>query len=254
MNETMLYALLKKDIRSVSNKMYKFKDAAYLFCQNHRLDEIEQMNVSESKSFYYTFQGCAELTSIPQLDTSNGTNFVGMFKECLELTSIPQLDTSNGTSFSSMFYRCGKLISIPQLDRSNGKNFERMFYGCGKLISIPKINLYKATNVNQIFYNCRSLTNLYLYNINIPITIGSGTSYGHLLTVDSLVHTIKELCKVNSTTTLTIGPTNLKKITSLYCKVIDASTEKIDMELCDSTEDGAITLKEYAKMKNWTIQ
>ena len=70
---------------------------------------------------------------------------------------------------------------------------------------------------------------------------------------DKLVHMVKELCKVSETRTLTIGSINLSKITHLYCRVINDSNEKITMELCDNSCEGAITLIEYAALKNWVI-
>jgi hypothetical protein len=84
--------------------------------------------------------------------------------------------------------------------------------------------------------------------------IASGSTYGHLLTVDSLVGIIQELVNVNASKTLTIGAANLAKLNGLYCKVIDDTTEKITMELCESTDEGAITLKEYAALKRWTLK
>ena len=177
-----------------------------------------------------------------------------MFYYCPKLATIPELDTSNGTNFSYMFYQCYDLKSITKLDTGNGTNFNSMFYYCNKIESIPQLDIDKATSMSDIFVGCYALKELKLLNIRKAITIGFGTTYGHLLTVDSLVNTIKELCKVSTTQTLTIGTANLSKISGLYCKVLDESTEKIDMELCDSTDEGAMSLKNYASLKKWAIK
>ena len=219
---------------------------------NCSITSIPELDTSNGTDFSYMFEFCS-ITSIPELDTSNGTNFRSMFLGCAHLTSIPELNTSNGTIFASMFDGCSSLTSIPELDVSNGTNFSRMFASCNKLTSIPKLDVLNGTDFSYMFNFCTSLKDLYLYNIRKAIQIGSGTSWGNLLTVDSLVHTIKELCKVTTSTTLTMGSANKEKIANLYCKVIDDTTEKIEMELCESTDEGAMTLEEYAAEKGWTI-
>ena len=129
-----------------------------------------------------------------------------------------------------------------------------MFAGCEKLTTIPQMDISSATNVSSMFSYCRSLTNLDLRNIKLNLQIGSGTSWGHLLTVDSLVNTIKELMTQTSYKTLTMGTANLKKIVNLYCKIIDDTDPKKTMELCESTEEGAMTLTDYAQLKKWNIK
>ena len=217
------------------------------------LTAIPELDTSNGTTFNAMFNNCKTLTSIPELDTSNGTNFGYMFSDCSALTAIPELDTSNGTNFIGMFSGCSALTAIPELDTSNGTNFDYMFRNCSNLTKIPKLDVNKVTSFNTTFDGCAALTDLYLYNIRKAITIGSGTSYGHLLTVESLVHTIKELCKVTSSTTLSMGSANLAKIEGLYCRILDDTTEKIEMELCESTDEGAMTLAEYASEKNWTF-
>lgn len=254
----------------------KITDAAYLFYGDARLDLIDKVDISECENFDNAFGKCS-LKQIPKLDTSNGTNFKNMFYSCKNLTQIPALDTSKGTNFNQMFYDCYKLTQIPELDTSNGTNFGYMFNACtdltqipeldtsngtsfgymfaycSNLTRIPRLDVNKGTSFSSTFNSCSKLTDLYLYNIRKSIQIGNGTSWGHLLTVDSLVHTIKELCTVTSTQTLTMGNANLEKIADLYCKIIDDTNEKKPMELCESTDEGAMTLIDYAAEKGWTI-
>ena len=105
-----------------------------------------------------------------------------------------------------------------------------------------------------MFTNCTALTTLVLYDINCSLQIGDGSTWGHLLTVDSLVHTINELMPHSGTKVLTMGSVNLKKIASLYCKVVDSTNPKLPMELCESTDEGAMTLSQYAALKNWQFK
>ena len=228
----------------------------YMFYNCNSLTSIPELNTSQGTNFAYMFYNCNSLTSIPELNTSQGTSFTLMFAGCSSLTSIPELNTSQGTSFTLMFAGCSSLTSIPELNTSQGTNFAYMFAGCSLLTSILGLDIYNATSqgTGGIIQQCSSLTNLKLYNIKQSITIGSGTSYGHLLTVDSLVHTIKELVTRNTYATLTIGSANLEKIADLYCKVTDGTTTKKEMELCDSSEEGAMTLSAYAALKKWYIK
>ena len=256
-------------------------DFSYFCYQGSRLDLIEKIDTSKGTDFSYMFKSCSQLTTIPELDTSNGTSFYEMFASCSKLTTIPELDTSNGTSFGGMFKFCSQLTTIPELDTSKATSLGIMFSGCTNLTTVPRLYTPNVESFSQIFNNCSNLTtvsgldlskinstqgvggmfngcakltNLYLYDIGMSITIGSGTSYGHLLTLDSLVHTIKELCTVTSSQTLTIGSAHLEKIAGLYCRITDDTNEKKTMELCESTDEGAMTLVDYASEKNWLIQ
>ena len=254
----------------------------------------KQLDTSKGTDFSSMFYNCYSLTSVPQqLDTSKGTTFRSMFYNCYSLQNVPkQLDTSKGTTFSQMFYNCYSLISVPkQLDMSNAAGMYGMFNNCYNLTSVSLINTSKCTDFSQMFYNCynltsvsqidlintttfinvfsgcKLLTNLTLKNIKCTLTIGSGTSYGHLLTLDSLINTVKELWDYSSGTTtytLTMGTANTAKITKTYVKLITPTAEmiaadpniesKMPCEVCESTDEGAMLLKDYAGLKNWLIQ
>lgn len=234
----------------------KITSAYCLFDSGARLDYMDTIisliseDCTDFKSMFYK---CQSLTSIPELNTSNGTTFTGMFQLCSKLTSVPELDTSNSTACNTMFSNCQSLTTVPELDTGKCTNLSYIFQSCGKLTSVPKLDLNKCTNTTGIVIDCKSLENLYLYNIRRSIQIGSGTSWGHLLTVDSLVHTIKELCTVTSSQTLTMASASLEKISGLYCKIIDSTNEKKTMQLCESTDEGAMTLIDYAAEKGWQL-
>ena len=218
------------------------------------LTTIPQIDTSNVTNMLYMFSRCTKLTTVPQMDTSNVTNMGAMFFGCSSLITIPQMDTSNVTNMDSMFSDCTKLTTIPQMDTSNVTNMGSMFDSCSSLTTIPQMDMSNVTNASSMFKVCRNLTNLDLRNIKINLQIGSGTSWGHLLTVDSLVNTIKELVTQTSYFTLTMGASNLRKITNLYCKIIDDADPKKTMELCESTEEGAMTLIDYAQLKKWNIK
>ena len=256
----------------------KFDDCTEIFKENRRLGYIDKFDFSETTNMSSMFHGCSSLTTIPQMNTSKVTNMSSMFDGCRSLTTIPQMNTSKVITMSStfsgctslttipqmdtsdvtrtdyMFYNCRSLTTIPQMDTSKVTNMSSMFSGCSSLTTIPQMDTSDVTNISSMFSGCSSLTNLDLRNIKVNLQIGSGTSWGHLLTVDSLVNTIKELVTQTSYKTLTMGTANLEKIANLYCKIIDDTDPKKTMELCESTEEGAMTLTDYAQLNKWNIK
>lgn len=126
--------------------------------------------------------------------------------------------------------------------------------------------MINVRSAGSMFTNCFKLTNLTLLNIKVDLQIGSGTSYGHLLTLDSLINTIKELVKMSSSKTLTMGSANLEKIANVYVRRTTtgdiptclSDNSNIDLakapcEVCESTDDGAMTLEDYANLKGWAL-
>lgn len=239
-----------------SGSKVKLDSAAHFCYGGCRLDLLDGVDTSTCASFNSMFYGTNKVTSLPveTLDTRNGTDFSYMFYRCTQLTKIPTFDASKGVDFSSAFAESPSLVSVPELSTHNVTMFGNTFINCTALTTVEGLDLNSALTVMNMFRFCSSLIELKLYNIRAALQIGSGSSWGHLLTVDSLVHIIKELCPMSSSTILTMGAVNLEKISGLYCKVTDNTTEKIDMELCESTDEGAMTLAQYASLKKWTFQ
>ena len=270
------------DTRSVTNM-------SFMFSKCSSLTTIPQLDTSSVTSMYNMFQDCSSLTTIPQLDTSSVTNMSFMFNNCGSLTTIPQLDTRSVTSMDNMFVSCSSLTTIPKLDTSSVTSMNNMFQGCRNLTTIPQLDTSSVTSMNgmfancsslttisqldtssvtsmvSMFYGCKSLTNCYIKNIKTALTIGSGTSYGHLLTVDSLLYIIKELVNTGSSKTLTMGVANTAKLSNTYVKLIGITDEmraeddlidsKLPFEVCESTDEGALAiLTDYVALKNWSIK
>ena len=160
-------------------------------------------------------------------DTANGKDFSNMFYACSSLTTIPQLDTSNGTNFGAMFNGCSALTSILQLSTSNGTNFNGMFSVCTALTTISLLNMssMSGTSCINMFYNCTALENV-TFEGTIPVR-GNITVFSTCpnLTVESLMSFINALTNMNSnaTYTITIGSTNLAKLTE---EQIQIATDK----------------------------
>ena len=155
------------------------------------------------------FTSCYRLKTVPQFDTSAVTNMSNMFSSCNVLTTIPQLDTSKVTNMYGMFNNCVSLITIPQLDTSKVTNMSYMFYYCSKLTTIPQIDTSRVTNMSYMFRDCTSLKSILMYGMKVSFDISASTQFEE----SDLVTILNNLASVTSTKTLTMGSTNLAKLT-----------------------------------------
>ena len=182
-------------------------DSMFRDCSN--LTSIPLLDTSKVTSMVSAFNSCSSLKSIPSLDTSNVTRMNYMFFGCSSLTSIPLLDTSKVTSMVSAFNSCSSLKSIPSLDTSNVTDMSYMFAYCSSLTSIPSLDTSKVTTMNYMLERCSSLETIHMINIGADLDISSSTKF----TREALLEIIGNLKTVTSTTILTMGATNLAKLT-----------------------------------------
>ena len=163
------------------------------------------------------------------LDISSCTNIQSMFYG----NSVRSVRLRNGKNFTgstSQFAGNSYAITDAHIEISNPTNVSNMFYYCLNLKNVSGIDLQSATSTSGMFNNCSSLRKVELMNIRTSLQVGKGTSYGHLLTVGSLIGLCYELCDVGSSRTLTVGSANLTKLESVYVKVIDITDEMIAVD------------------------
>ena len=213
-------------------------DASYMF----EYSDIEEVGDFENPiNAEYMFRS-SNIKKIGNIKIGHGTE---MFSTCTKLEEVTTLDTTNvGVNLSYLSGYC---------------SMARAFDYCSNLKIVKNINcLNFAYAPENMFRNCSKLETLYIYNIKQKITIGSGTNYGHLLTLDSLINTIKELIDTGSTLTLTMGSANLEKLANTYVKLTgeaeeDENNPKLPFEVCESTDEGAMLITEYVTLKNWAL-
>lgn len=239
-------------------------DSMFLNC--YSLENVPEMDTSNVTNMNSMFSGCSMLKTIPEMDTSNVRSMSMLFSGCSCLRFVPEIDTSNATSLQGFFQNCSTLQYIPKIDTRKSSNMIYMFTNCYNLKTIPEIDMRSATSVSSMFNECRKLESLTLKNIKISLQIAAST-YGTLLTLDSLLNTIKELWDNStgtSTLTLTVGSVNIGKLANVYVKPIDitdemrAEDEYIDLKkpfvVCESTDEGAMLVTEYVTSKNWQLK
>jgi surface protein len=241
-----------------------------MFKGNYALKKCPKfLNTQNVTTVNNMFTNCGELEEFPQIDTSNVTDFGSMFYNCnWQGEKIIPYNTSAATTMRSMFYQCTKVtrLDLSSFYTGNVTEFYDMFNGCRELIDIiGTIDVIKASSIYGMFINCRKLTNVTLKNIKTSLQLGSGTTYGTLLSNESLINTFKELWDLTGETsqTLTLSTTSKENIANIYVKLITPTQEQIDADpyinnkkpcvVCESTDEGAMTLTEYATSKNWAI-
>ena len=202
-----------------------------------------------------TCYGCARLEYIPYLDFEGGDLHYS-FSGCSSLKDFRLKTTENVTDFYMAFNGCNSITDLSWLDTGKGKDFYYAFNACRKLTDIT-LNLDKATNISNILLNTVNLTNAKISNIRLSLQIGSGSTWGHLLTIESLIFCIQELIDTGSAKTLTIGTANMAKLSGTYVKLIptdeDPNYIKLPFVVCESTDEGAMLITEYVQLKNWGL-
>jgi surface protein len=180
-----------------------------------------------------------------------------------ELALTLWAERSTASDLSSMFNGCSSLATVPPFDTAKVTNMTSMFYNCSSLTTVPPFDTAKVTSMNSMFNGCSLLTDCYLCNIKINLQVGSGNKYGHLLTIDSLLHLIKELINTGSRRTLTVGSANLEKLANVYVRTIEITDamraedvnidSKLPFEVCESADEGATLISNYVLLKNWAL-
>ena len=218
------------------------------------------LDASKTTNYLFAYSEVSDIKSLIRYnDTSNVTNMGNMFEYCANLKEVPPLDTSNVTVMNGMFNQCTSLEKIPQLDTSKVNQLTQIFQNCNKLETIYLTDVGNVNNFQTAFSYCINLKNLYLHNIKANLTIGSGNTWGHLLTTESLIYICKECVRTNFSRKLTMGSTNIAKLADVYVRFVDrtqteiAVGEKGDIVVCEADNNDAMTITEYMALKNWTL-
>ena len=235
----------------------KVTNMSDMFNGCRQLTTVPLFDTSNVGDMTNMFRMCTKLTTVPLFDTSKVVNMYNMFNYCTQLTTVPLFNTSNVVNMSGMFSMCAKLTTVPLFNTSKVVTMYNMFGNCTQLTTVPLFDTSNVGNMDNMFNSCAKLTEVWIKNIKVNLQVGSGTSWGHLLTVDSLVHLCQELVNVGSSRTLTVGSANLTKLASVYVKLTvpeaEDTTGKLPCEVCESTDEGAMLIEDYIALKHWQL-
>ena len=211
----------------------KTQQVRYLFFQypdsdlQDVVDSIELTNVKDCQGICYGVKNVESITlNLPNTTDLTDAFCKGNFKKIVVNT------TSALTKVSSIIQSCMYLEDFTLTDMKGVSNYQ--------------------SAINFMFPNGK-LVNFKVNNIKVNMTF-----YSDVLSVESLIYTIQQLIDVGSTRNLTIGSKNLAKIENVYVRLTgkaeeDEANPKLPCEVCESTDEDAMTIIAYANSKNWTI-
>lgn len=246
-------------------------DAMFYYCSTLEKLVMNENHSTTLTNLQFMFANCKALTN---LDLSkwyiNPINMGYMFQSCtgIESIDISNFDTRNTTEMARMFNGCTHIKNIKvgdKFDTSKVQNFDRMFTACSELESLPTINVVSGTSFSSFVDSCTKLKNINILNIKKSLRLGYETYWGTMLTNESLINTFKELWDLTGSTsqTLTLSTPSKENIANIYVKLVDVTDEMLASDpyasnkkpcvVCESTDEGAMTLTEYAVLKNWSI-
>ena len=230
-------------VQTSGSKFYNMK--------NLEIYPYPQMMPSSVES-YFCYRGVSNSSS-----ASSGYGYV--CNKLKYVAPVPLNHTSFAGCFGSASYsgytvayhiKCKRLEFVSNDEYRNGSvvSFSGMFNGCDSLEEVYGLDLINASNVGM-FYGNVALKYVELFNIKMALSLNFDS-----LSVESLIHTIKELINTGSSLTLTIGTYNISKLANTYIKLIDDDNSgKLPFELCESTDEGAMLIKDYVSLKNWAL-
>ncbi len=212
-------------------------------CNNVDLvDFIQNMDTSKMTTFAYMFaDSYFDELDLSGFDTGNVTNMRSMFDYCKNLTKVDLsgLDTSNVETMENLFYQCSNLteailnnsntskvsrmanmfgycpnltvLDLSSFDTSKVTTMANMFIRCKKLIEIKGIlDVIKVTSMSGAFSECVELIEVKIKNLNCAnLNLSACTK----LSYSSLIYLINNLVASDTVKTITLGSTNLAKLT-----------------------------------------
>lgn len=206
---------------------------SYMFCGAEKLIEVPSMDLNKAKLTHEMFKDCRSITDV-ELDMPNVYEASYMFQNCYNLKHV-KINTDNLIYGDYLFYNCRSLESIEPFNNSISR-WNYVFSGCTSLKSLENHKITVEEGGVYMFQNCKSLetlpmiwcymssvygllgmfdgcTNLVnfggLSGVNVKFDLSPCTKLSH----ESLLNVINNLENVTSSTTLTLGSTNLAKLT-----------------------------------------
>lgn len=215
----------------------KVKDFSYAFSYSS-ISEFPNWNFSNAESISYLLQQCNSLKAdivINNLSKLTGDYCLNGVCQKSAVTSVTlnglnpditysidktvfdcgwlnnvSLNTTTGVpikvkSMSETFNYCSQLKTLPLMDLTQCTKFS--IISCNSLTSIPAYDLSNITSIN--LSSLSRLKEFHATGMKVSFNISSSTKF----TREALVEILNNLATVTTTQTLTMGATNLAKLT-----------------------------------------
>lgn len=161
--------------------------------------------------FNQAFKDGGDITEIPDLSFDIANNLGDFVWLSTDIVKVGMINAPNNTSLSRTF--AGTNITEAGLTNTNKVNmFYQTFNGCKNLVTINGVLDFSAcTNASQCFNNCTALETVRFVENTIGLALDFSSCKA--LTHDSLLSILNGLKTVDTQLTLTLGDTNLAKLT-----------------------------------------
>lgn len=148
---------------------------------------------------------------------NSGTSHAGLFFDIDLRNCGVEVDFSNCTSFSSMCNGCQQLVAIGTFDTRKATAISTTFYGAARLHTIERFILKddgSQTIASNTFTSCNALENIALEGtIGVSVSFSSSKNLTHD-SLMSIIEHLKNYAGSGTTHTVTLGTTNLNKLTA----------------------------------------
>lgn len=223
----------------------KMKYFSYMFNNGNAdlgiLDNLDTSNGIYFDSMFYQ----SEVKQIPKLDLSNGLSFRFMFfRSSIEI--LPELFIENAKDLYAIFSSCAKLSGKITINAPKNENISLGFdstsslseidfgyTGCVKnwsgafqrsgVETISCLDFSSATNISNVFNKAYNLKNITF--VSIPIFDNNFSIKDSPLSEESLaslVNALSDNSGLDTTYTVTLGATNIAKLTEEQLAIVAA--------------------------------
>lgn len=128
--------------------------------------------------------------------------------------------TATGNS-NYLFWNCYNITStkVPVHLCTTGTNNTNTFSGCGSLVTIPLLVVAETTTFTTSFTGCTNLVNMTIEGvIGYNMTLSPCTKLSHD-SLMSVINHLKDYSGTGTSKTMTLGTTNLNKLTDAEKKI-----------------------------------
>lgn len=239
-----------------------------------KINNIENLDVSDCKVFGYMFTECNSLESVElnKLDTSKAISFIYMFNDCTNLKRVDtdKMNTSNVKYMDTCFKGCESLekIDLSGWNTSKTIDMSELFQGCKSLkeINVRSLDTSKLEDMRSMFSGCSSLTSLNIKNFNtskVRFMAGLFSGCENLETLDlsnfntNCVWTVEGMFEdCEALKKLDLSRFNLKgasyyRMDDMFknCNSLNSviATEATKYDICQTPKSG------FENIKNWII-
>ena len=240
-------SLTSLDLSSFDTTLVTNMGAMFQGCSSLTSLDLSSFDTTLVTNMGAMFSGCSSLTSldVSHFNTSKVTSMGSMFKGCSSLVSPPITTFGNNINYSQMYYGCNSLTTIPTLTINGKCTLYGLFAGRNNLPDTISFNWTtdEVVNVTEMFKDSYPIPTS-LYGVNLTSCgetifgrfffggIAGGTFGGFKnltrtgilnrnknisnlpnITKESLLQLINCLCDNGDGLTLTLGTTNIAKLT-----------------------------------------